>query len=48
VFAFESGELAANGFVNWGGERRETEGDEGASKEGFEIVLVGRDDLRNL
>ena len=49
VVACESGELAANGLVNWGEERRESEGEAAyISEEGLEIVLVGRDDLRNL
>jgi hypothetical protein len=39
-----SGELA-NGFVNWGRERRPSEG--AGMSEGLESALVGRDDLRN-
>jgi hypothetical protein len=50
VLASETDELAAKGLVNWGeGRWRLSEG--GAaydSKEGLEIDLVGRDDLRNL
>jgi hypothetical protein len=50
VDASESGELAANGLVNWGEERRRLSEGEVAyiSDEGLESVLVGRDDLRNL
>ena len=39
-----SGELA-NGFVNWGRERRPSEGAD--MSEGLESALVGSDDLRN-
>ena len=50
VVISESGELTANGLVNWGGEKRVSEGGAAAyiSEEGLERVLVGRDDLRNL
>jgi hypothetical protein len=41
-----SGELA-NGFVNWGGERRVSELEGADMSEGLDSTLVGRDDLRN-
>lgn len=49
VDASETGELASNGFVNWGEERRKlSEGEVAYISEGLESVLVGRDDLRDL
>jgi hypothetical protein len=50
LLASEPGEFAANGLVNWGEEswRPSEDGAAYISDDGLEIVLVGRDDLRNL